>query len=515
MWLEELNDTPDECVNDFIFESLKDKEFLHIFGRYFFPHIIKGTNPVPDCHLDLLAEINSPKDRVIIFPRGFAKTTWEKIDTIHDIVYKLEPVILYISNTIGDAQFHFESIKAELENNLLLIDVYGFLVPDEKLLGRKWTNKHFETLNGVNVIARGAGKGRGVNIKNQRPTKIIGDDLEDDEMVRSAEQREKLMAWIKQVVFPSKDPKRGKFKMIGTVLHQQAVVLQMYKAYGGIFRRAIENGESIWPDYFSIDDLNRIKDGYIDEDGNQIEGIGSRAFNQEYMNEPLSDDMAHMQPKYIDDNLFTVLPEAPLKKMVMYMDPQAGETGAADEYCITILQWHGRDRHRYVVEQVAGRATQLEQAKIFIKTWIKYRDNIKVAAIEKVLNQTAVFQNVLSWKTGALKFDDIPGINRNIPVKGVSPAQTKSKYGKDKLGRLQMHEPSFERGEIHLRPEMTKLRNQILFLGSNLLEHDDRVDSLVGALELSFNLIDTKRDNVYNKDKNSQTIAGNLNTAKF
>src|SRR3989344_6403549 len=90
---------PDEQPQ-WIRQTLRNKEHLHIFGRFFFPHIIKGTDDVPDCHLELIKELNTLEDSGIIFPRGFAKSTWEKIDTLHDIVYGLEPVILYISDIL-------------------------------------------------------------------------------------------------------------------------------------------------------------------------------------------------------------------------------------------------------------------------------------------------------------------------------------------------------------------------------------------------------------------------------
>ena len=113
-WQSDLEKVPVEHQALWIRETLRGKHMLPVFGRYFFPHIITGTDPVPDCHIDLLHEMNRREDGAILFPRGFAKTTWEKIDTIHDIEYELEPVILYIGNTMTEAQFHFESIKTAL-----------------------------------------------------------------------------------------------------------------------------------------------------------------------------------------------------------------------------------------------------------------------------------------------------------------------------------------------------------------------------------------------------------------
>ncbi|HEB41828.1 MAG TPA: hypothetical protein ENI08_02290 [Candidatus Dependentiae bacterium] len=513
-WRADLEKVSGAEQEDWIFRTLKSKEHLHIFGRYFFPNIIKGDDDVPEAHLDLLEAINSPDDEGIIFPRGFAKSTWEKIDTLHDIVYELEPVILYISATITDAQFHFESIKGELENNDLLVQVYGDLVPLTTDISRKWTNKHFETSNGINVVARGSGKGRGVNIKNQRPTKIIADDIETDQGVRSADQREKLHRWLFEVIFPSKDKARGKIKMIGTVLHELSEVLAFYKKFGGIFRQAIEEGKSIWPNYFTLADLDKIKDD-----------IGTRAFTQEYMNNPTSDEYANFPPRWIDENYYTVLPTDGLWRIVIHIDPMAGESAEADEFCITVLGWNAKDKHRYVIEQIAGREQQTDQAKLLIQTWLKY-PTAHIVGIEKVLNQTAVYQYVLAWKQGRQEIEGIECDDRNIPMRGVNPKDAKSKYGNDKVGRLQMQEAGFERGEFHLRPEMRKLRDQILFLGKDVLDHDDRADSLLGAIELSYKSSAGERDKesdsrfekesekVYN-NKVSKTVAGNLLKQSF
>src|SRR4051812_7051791 len=74
-WLDILAGCATEAERKaFVFESLKGKDTLHIFGRYFFPHIISGDYETPESHLDLIAFMASPEDGAGIFPRGFAKT---------------------------------------------------------------------------------------------------------------------------------------------------------------------------------------------------------------------------------------------------------------------------------------------------------------------------------------------------------------------------------------------------------------------------------------------------------
>lgn len=504
-WCEDLRTLPRKDQTFFIKETLKDKEMLPVFGRFFFPRIIGGKEPVPECHIDLANEISKRKNGAIIFPRGFAKTTWEKIDTIHDIVYALEPVVLYIGSTIGEASFHFESIKSEFENNDLLIGVYGDLVPPNDQKAKKWTNKHFETTNGINVVARGAGKGRGVNIKNQRPTKIICDDIENDESVRSADQRKKLHEWLYNVIFPSRDARAGFIKMVGTVISPHCEILKFYKKHGGIFRKAEENGESIWPFLFPMEKLMEIKND-----------IGSRAYSQEYLNNPVNEETALIKPHWVYDNLYSKPLEANARyRKVIMFDPQAGEKESADYYGLCVLGFYQKERHKYILEVQKGRASQLDQAALLVRTYQRHKKFCNIVGIEKVLNQVAVYQLILQWKAGQIELPDVDDEDRNIPLIFVEPRGKDGGLLKDKKARMQLHEAEFERGEIHIHESMTGLIEDIIAFPE--LEHDDHIDAVIYALDYAHKNISfaksTKLNN--NKKRKNRNSFGNIKKERF
>ena len=469
-WVQDLEQVPEGDVAAFIFESLKNKKHLHIFGRYFFPHVIRGQNDVPECHIDLTLEMARRENGAIIFPRGHAKSTWIKLDTIHDIVYELEPVIVYIGNTMNDAMLHFSAIKSELENNELLKGVYGDLVPPMSEVGRKWTDKHFETTNGVNVVARGSTKGRGVNIKHQRPTKIICDDIEDDEQVKSVSRCLKLQHWMRNVILPSLDPERGFVKMIGTVLVKHSEVLKFYNQHGGVFRRSLEDGKAIWPAVWSREKLEAKK----------IE-IGSRSFSQEYQNNPIDEESAIIKPHWVIPHMYTTLKDKEELIITIMMDPQAGEKKGADFYSICALGQYQDDAHRYVLQSKKGRASKLKQAAELIKTFQSFgRKRVRHVGVECVLTQNAVYQNILEWQAGNIDLKKY-GVNdddRNIPIMKITPE------GKDKVARLEAHEAAFERGEVHLHTSMGDFGDQIVAFPN--IEHDDDVDALVYCLEWSY-----------------------------
>lgn len=484
-WTELLAQVPKEEQATWIRESLREKTAVnvYIFGKYFFPHIIKGDTPLS--HLELIGFLVSPKDGAAIYPRGFAKTTWEKIDTLHDIVYTHEPVILYISATLQDAGFHFESIKAELENNDTLREVYGNLVPDLSMPSVKWTNKHFETTNGVNLVARGAGKGRGVNIKNRRPTKIIIDDAETDEQVNSLDRRKKYSRWLNETIIPSKDKEKGRVKIIGTVIHPECEVLKFYKGHGGIFKRAIESGQSIWPQYWPIADLFKLRDGFVDESGERHEGIGTRAFMQEYMNEPINDDTSIFKQEWLDRNTWESLPPLSTLTIKMAVDPNAGESQMADFMGIVVMARDPRSKLRYVLHAEKIKKSIDKELDDFDAIYTKW--NPQLAGIEAVLNMTAFYQLAASKKKYRL---------RKIDPKG-----------KDKVNRAKMVEPLVEQGIIKFCPTHVELYNELIQFPNGA--HDDLVDAFIYCNSLF------DQDNVKLKTNRSSMITASLQKAKF
>jgi len=333
-WLADLEQVPASERAEFIRLSLRSKSMLHVFGRYFFPEEIPQGEDLAGVHYDLIRDFSSPKNTVEIVPRGHAKTTWARIDVLHDVVYQHEAFIVFCGPTMTDAGASLGYVKTQLENNPLLHDVYGYMVPPFDPRHRvKWTDTHFEA-NGIIVMARGAGKGRGLNIRGKRPTKIIIDDIEDQEKVKVQLQREKLEQWVTKVLIPALDPKRGKLKMLGTVLHYDCLLLKMYAKYGGVRRAALEDNEGkpsldgspIWPSRFSKEKLRSI-----------LEDIGTFAFAQEYLNDPMTDENADVKLKWIQrigDIRLVDEQDKPLWRVYSVLDPAVSEKQTADESAI-------------------------------------------------------------------------------------------------------------------------------------------------------------------------------------
>lgn len=458
-WLEDLKAVPEKDQRAFIWRSLRSKNMVHIFGRYFFPLQIK-SNDFPACHIEMLRELSSPDSKAIIMPRGHAKTTWLRIDTLHDIVYKHEPLMMFVAPTITDAKMSFAFIKDNLEKNELLREMYGNLVPPFSVKqSRKWSDTHFECTNGCIVIARGAGKGRGINLGGQRPTKIIIDDMEDKEKVYREYQRKKLRDWLIQVIIPSVDMERGRFKMVGTVLHYACLLLEVHKRFGGMKRAALEdengepslNGKPVWG-YWTLEKLQQRK-----------EEMGSFSFAQEFMNDPMSDEDADVKLnwiRWIDDIKLYDDRGNLLWDIYSVLDPALGMSQTSDEAAITTVAREKRTDNEVnivVLHCEFGRWGTDRTVKECQRVYNRYPH-------ASFLVENVGFQEVLRRALG----------DNNVPAQACNP------NSRDKRTRLMEITPKIEFGQVKFMRSCEDLVSQLVQFPN--AEHDDRVDSMVYAI---------------------------------
>lgn len=462
-WIEGMRDLERDDALSYIRATLKNKKMLDIFARCFFPDEVQREQETPEFHLELIDEIAKPKSSVIIEPRGHAKTTLARIDLIHDIVYRHEDFIVLIGDVLSSAKHSFAYVKSQLESNILLIDVYGNLVPtivrDQM---RKWSDSHFETTNDVVCIARGAGKGRGLNIKAKRPSKVLIDDLEDDQKVKSKQQREKTRQWMMNVVLPSIDPERGKVKMIGTVLHYDCLLLDRFKSWGGVRRSALEtngkpslNGDPIFPSRFTKERLEEIK-----------RDMGTFPFSQEYMNEPMSDENADVKLawiRYVD----SLGKDSDRSKYKFYsaLDPAISTKTSADEsaICTAALRdkEHDDEDLRIVIMPPVhgqfGMTGTIQQSQAVYKRYPHQAFGCEVVAFQEGLRQ------LLS--------------TNGVPAIAVSPKS------KDKRARLLNIIGLIEFGNIVFMRGCEDLIDQLIQFPNG--KYDDLVDSFVYSVELA------------------------------
>jgi predicted phage terminase large subunit-like protein len=157
-----------------------------------------------------------------------------------------EPYILLLSDTNDQAHKYLESIKLELESNALLARDY----PAACGRGPVWREDRIRLRNGVVIEALGTGaKIRGRKNRSDRPTLVIGDDLQNNEHITSPVQRERTWEWLSREVLEVGTPATN-YLTLGTALHRECIVMRLLKTPGWrsqVFRSIIS-----WPDRMDL-----------------------------------------------------------------------------------------------------------------------------------------------------------------------------------------------------------------------------------------------------------------------
>lgn len=227
---------PDEAAKAARVKRVLDKKNgFQFFAENYFPHYLTKAPSLLHEHLfsRLPAVVGQEKGAhdIVVAPRGAAKSTL--VSLIFPIWASLTGLTHYtiiVMDAYAQAALALEAIKAELLSNpRLAMDFAEFTGK-----GRIWREGEIVLKNSVRIEGVGAGqKLRGRRHGPFRPDLVVLDDIENDENVRSPEQRDKLETWLLRAVLKlgAADGSMNLF-YIGTVLHHDAVILRMAKKPG-------------------------------------------------------------------------------------------------------------------------------------------------------------------------------------------------------------------------------------------------------------------------------------------
>ena len=178
--------------------------------------VMKNRNPVSDCAA-MLTEKGTRS--AIAAPRGHAKSTVMSLQNVlHAALFGYKRYILLVSDTEAQAVSFLDAIKNELETNERILADFG------EQPGKTWKTGSILLSNGCRIDAVGSGqKLRGRRNYERRPDLILCDDIENDEGVRTAEQRQKTADWFWKAVCKSGDSYTD-ILVIGTILHHDSLL---------------------------------------------------------------------------------------------------------------------------------------------------------------------------------------------------------------------------------------------------------------------------------------------------
>ena len=198
-------------------------------------------------HRDLITRYFSEKNEFMACPRGFAKTTTLQICTIYSILYKLDKFIVIIEKTFTEASEVLKGIRDEFEVNEMIQYLYGNLINkdvEKKIQKSKNPDARGDVMiNGVRVRGRGfETPPRGMKSGASRPSRILMDDVESDEHIDNAQQRQKYEDSYISAIVPAPS-KTGTIKMFGTILHKDSLLMNQIELHDGVIYKAFYTPE--------------------------------------------------------------------------------------------------------------------------------------------------------------------------------------------------------------------------------------------------------------------------------
>lgn len=370
---------------------------MEFFGRAYFPHYFSRPSPEFHRELDAIWQQGVLKGRYPITPkvakeisrlpgcrraaaapRGHAKsTTLTFKGAMHAVLYGYKHYPIILSDSSDQAEGFLENIRVEFEENGLIQEDFG------RLQGKVWRNNVILTATNIKVEAIGSGKKiRGRKHRNWRPDLLVLDDIENDENVRTPEQRAKLSNWFNKAVSKAGDDYTD-IIYIGTLLHYDSLLAHtltntgyksikykavisfsdeedLWKQWEDIYTdlsneshaedakaffeahraKMLAGTQVLWEEKLSYYDLMKMR---IDE--------GEAAFNSEEQNEPINPDDCLFQEEWFD---YYNEAEVDFKDrnyaFYGFVDPSLGKTKHSDFSAIITLAKHKVIGYMYIFD---------------------------------------------------------------------------------------------------------------------------------------------------------------------
>ena len=482
---------------------------------------VKRKEDAPAFHLEMTEIIDrvSSKEKnakiAVAAPRSHAKSTWyTKAFPIHQVVYRLRKYIIIISETPSVATANMEWIRGQLKHNEKLREDFGPLLSpkdqaNDKDNGEEFIAWHYDVDGRKRQLAlvQAASTGqalRGRNWNGSRPDLIICDDLEDARSGGNAstpEQRQKLRDWFNQTVMALGDPKgeRTAFVVVGTTVHFDSLLMHiLYKRSDfetRVYRAIIEEPKrtDLWEElrqiYIDRENPNRLADAdafYKKHEKELLEGAkvlwgevqplyklmkwkwdnGSKAFNTEYMNNPIDEEAQIFNPdkfKYWDSAQPSK--EFPHHEYIISVgvDMALGKE-KGDYSAISVVAKHKESGIVYVVDSFADRIKVDEFISVVVDKVLEWQPD--VVAVEAIAAQE-FFADTLKAELA----------NAGYP----SFTRLKKIYSRSRKElRIEALLPLIENETLQFSRKHTLLLEQFERYGQG--GHDDAIDSLEMAI---------------------------------
>ncbi|SNZ07689.1 phage uncharacterized protein (putative large terminase), C-terminal domain-containing protein [Persephonella hydrogeniphila] len=394
-----------------------------------------------------------------IEPRGFSKSTrfiraypiWKILrgDTSYAVIFGANQKL---------ANKELRKIKREFEANKKLRKDFG------DLIGEIWQSEHIELKNGAAISAFGIeSAARGITNYEKRPDLVIVDDLQKKKRINNKEYRDWLYDEFFSTIYPLGE--EALLILTQTIMHGDDLPSRIYKRIVGdwdnedevldswVFLRFSaynENKQSIWESRWSKEKLEKRR-----------KAVGSTAWANEYMNEPVDENSKFFREEWIKFYDFNELPTISDLEISMGVDPAV--TGTGDYYAYVIVGKHRPTARIFVLEAYGKHVTYKNFRKAIVDAYRRWKP--KRIIFEGIQAQENYAKETIEW--AAMEE------NVYLPVQIEKPRLSKEE-------RILTLQPLFENGQIYLQKDQKELIDEIKEYPS--VGYDDVIDALQKAV---------------------------------
>ncbi|WP_044203874.1 phage terminase large subunit [Flammeovirga sp. OC4] len=388
-------------------------------------------------------------------------------------------MMVLVSKSEDAAVRLLSDLQAELQYNELFKHDFGHLPQ----LG-SWEEGEFRTVTGFTFVALGRGQSpRGLKDRSNRPDYLVIDDIDDDEMCRNEDRINKALDWVLTALMGTMAMGRGRVAFVGNRIHKKSILAKFVKRpniYHTIINALDKNGNPSWKENYTPEEIAEIR-----------ATIGERAFQKEYMNNPLEEGTI-FQEKY-----FRFGKMLPLKKyvaLVCYTDPSF-KSSTKNDYKATMLLGKTKEGYYHLLKAYADQTTITNMVE-----WHYDIDDYSKGSRPIMYYMEANFLQDLLLDEFKTYGEDV---GHQIPIRGDKRKKP------DKFARVEALQPLFERGFIIFNEKekesqgMRILIEQLLAFQKGSKIHDDAPDALEGGIFLLQKRTATK-SNTYRVGRTSQ-----------
>lgn len=360
---------------------------LTLYGRLFFPKTFRQSSPAFHDEIGKVLMATSPEYRNVAIEvfRDGAKTTLLRTYASQRIAYGISRTILIVSASQAHSIYSVRWLKKQVERNTAWAETFGLSK------GSKWTDEFIEIQHDkidstITVIALGiTGQVRGINLDDYRPDLIICDDTSTDEASSSAEQRNKQTNLVFGALLNSLAP-------VSECPSAKAVILDTPKTKFDLIESCEKDGdwkffrfgilddkdESRWPERYPTEEILRKKASetragrlhiWMREKECRLISLETSSFNETNL-------------KY-----WTTVPKRAF--YFIAIDPASSENPDADDNCIMVVAFAGRDV--YVVDYEAATGQDPEMVGMSVLRFARLYN------ISGIIVETVSYQRILAW----------------------------------------------------------------------------------------------------------------------